>query len=140
MKRRARLWNLFLVIAAIWILASQTVYADVDWTVLKQVELAAEPLDIAPSVDGKLIYILSPGEVLIYSIAQNQVIDKIPVDKSFDKMSFSEKNSALILSGSSSKTLKLIRVEQRHDIEVSGRPFKGPANALVTIAVFDDYQ
>jgi hypothetical protein len=46
----------------------------------------------------------------------------------------------LILTSSFSKTLKIFQVDTIHEIALSGLAFKGPADAAVTIAVFDDYQ
>jgi hypothetical protein len=62
------------------------------------------------------------------------------VDKKFDRITYSGKSNTLVLTSSSSERLNIIRVDQIYDIDISGLPFKGPAGAPVTIAVFDDYQ
>jgi hypothetical protein len=119
---------------------SQVGHADVDWTLIKHIDLPAQPLDIAPSEDGKLIFILVQGEILVYSISEDKVSSRIPVDKDIDRVTYSERNKALILSGGSSKTLKMIRVDEIYNIDISGLPVKGSPDAPVTITVFDDYQ
>jgi len=50
------------------------------------------------------------------------------------------KTNTLILASSSTGALKIIQADQRYEISLSGLPFKGPVDAPVTIAVFDDYQ
>jgi len=141
MKRRVfRVLGIFLIILTSWVSASQIVHADVDWAIIKQINLGAKPLDIAASGDGKSIFILVPGEILIYSISEDRVTNRIPIDKDFDRITHSEKTNTLILTSSSSKRLKIIQGEPIHKIDLSGLPFKGPADAPVTVAVFDDYQ
>jgi len=132
MKRRVfRVLGIFLIILTSWVSASQIVHADVDWAIIKQINLSG---------DGKSIFILVPGEILIYSISEDRVTNRIPIDKDFDRITHSEKTNTLILTSSSSKRLKIIQGEPIHKIDLSGLPFKGPADAAVTVAVFDDYQ
>jgi len=141
MKERGfRVLGVFLIILTSWVSASQIVHADVDWTIIEQINLNAQPLDIAVSVDGKFIFILTPGEILVYSIYEDKVTNRIPVDIGFDRIAYSEKNNTLILTSSSLKKLRIIQGDQVHKLDLSGLPFKGPADAAVTIAVFDDYQ
>lgn len=140
MKKAARESSIFLIVIISWVLVAQIVHADVDWTLIKQKNLVAQPLDIATSADGKLIFILAPGEILVYSIAEDKVTNRISIDKNFDRLTYAGKNNVLILTSSFSKTLKIFQVDMIHEIALSGLAFKGPADAAVTIAVFDDYQ
>jgi len=135
-----RIFGIFLIILASWVSTPQIVHADVDWSIIKQIELSGKPLDIAASGDGKWIFILVPGEILVYSISEDKITNRIPIDKDFDRITHSEKTNSLILTSSSSKRLKIIQGEPIHKIDLSGLPFKGPADAPVTVAVFDDYQ
>ncbi len=118
----------------------QLAYADVHWTTKKQLDLESTPLDISTSADGQMIFILAPGEVLVYSPSEDKVMKRIPIDEAFDRLTHSEKDNTLILTNSSGKTLRIIQLEMIYEISVSGLPFKGPENAPVTIAVFNDYQ
>ncbi len=114
--------------------------AEVDWDVKKELRLDAEPLDVSPSDDGQYIFILVPGEILIYSKLENKTTDRIPVNSSFDKMKYSAKDRSLILTSRSEKMLKIFQVEIRKEINISKLAVKGPEDASVTIAVFSDYQ
>jgi len=80
------------------------------------------------------------GELIIYSSKNDQIIDRSALDNTYDKITYSEKNKTLILTSNASKSLKIIHVEQVYDISLSELPFKGPIDAPVTLAVFDDYQ
>ena len=140
MKKSCRELGIFFLVLVIWLLAPKFVYSEIDWTLKKQIDLNVEPLDIATSTDGKFIFVLAIGEVLVYSIAEGKIANRIPIDKDFDRVTYAGKNNVLILTSSSSKTLKIIQVDFLFDIALTGLPFKGPENAAVTIAVFNDYQ
>ena len=119
---------------------SQNVHAGVEWTVTKQVNLDAEPLDVASSPDGNLIFILVPGEVLVYEISKSKITNHIPVDEVFNRLRYAARTDTLVLTSSSTRILKIIKLEWIYSISVSGLPFRGPADAPVTVAVFSDYQ
>ncbi len=140
MKKAARNFGVFLFVIISWVSVPQFDYAEIDMTVIKQTNLDVQPLDIATSVDGKLIFVLTRGEILIYSIDEDKVTERISIDKAFDRVTYAGKNNILILTSSTSKTLKIIQVDFIYNIVLDGLPFKGPADAVITIAVFDDYQ
>lgn len=140
MKKAARKFGIFLFVIIGWVSVPQFIYAEIDLTLIKQTNLDVQPLDIATSVDGKSIFVLTRGEILIYSIDENKVTERISIDKAFDRVTSAGKNNILILTSSTSKTLKIIQVDFIYNIVLDGLPFKGPADAVVTIAVFDDYQ
>ena len=138
--RKWLILGIFLGITVSWICVPHLFPADVDWTIKKQLNLEASPLDISASVDGRWIFILVPWEILVYSVSEDKVVNRIPVDKAFDKLTHSARSNTLVLSSRSEKTLKIIQLELIHKIDISGLPFKGPENAPVTMAVFGDYQ
>ncbi len=134
--------NILLVAVIVLLILPQFVFAEVEWTLKKQLTVEAAPLDTALSTDGQTAYILTPGEITVYSIAEDKVLSKIPVDKSFDRISNSSQANAntLMLSSSTTKTIRLISVEVLQKFDLSGLAFKGPESAPVTIAIFSDYQ
>jgi hypothetical protein len=138
--RKWLILGIFLGITVSWICVPHLFPADVDWTIKKQLNLEVPPLDISASVDGRWIFILVPREILVYSVSEDKVVNQIPVDKAFDKLTHSARSNTLVLSSQSEKTLKIIQLELIHKIDISGLPFKGPENAPVTMAVFGDYQ
>jgi len=136
----SRRLGIFLLVVISCVTVPQFIYAGIDMTLIKQTNLDVRPLDIAASVDGKMIYVLARGEILVYSIDEGKVSNRISIDKDFDKLTYAAKDNVLILTSSSSKTLKIIQVDFIYNIAIDGLPFKGPSDAAVTIAVFDDYQ
>jgi len=140
MKKFTRKFGIFLFVIISWVSVPQFVCAEIDLTLIKQTNLDVQPLDVATSTDGETIYVLARGEILVYSIDEDKVSNRIPIDKDFDKLTYAAKDNVLILTSSSSKTLKIIQVDFIYNITIDGLPFKGPSDAAVTIAVFDDYQ
>jgi hypothetical protein len=125
-----------LVIAANGLAATVGVEA----TMVKQLTIDKPPLDVETSTDGKLMFVLVPGEVLIYSDLGGQPINRIAVDNSFDSMAFAEKLDLLILSSNSNQKVDMVRIDLISKVITDGSPYRGKADAPVTIAVFDDYQ
>lgn len=140
MKKFTRKFGILLFVIISWVSVPQFVCAEIDLTLIKQTNLDVQPLDVATSTDGETIYVLARGEILVYSIDEDKVSNRIPIDKDFDKLTYAAKDNVLILTSSSSKTLKIIQVDFIYNITIDGLPFKGPSDAAVTIAVFDDYQ
>jgi hypothetical protein len=118
MRKAARRLIIFLFVIVSWLSVSQFIYAEIDLTLIKQTNLDVQPLDIATSADGEMIYVLARGEILIYSIDEGKVSNRIPIDKDFDKLTYAAKDNVLILTSSSSKTLKIIQVDFIYKIAI----------------------
>jgi hypothetical protein len=123
-----------------WISTPPVLAADLELTERKQLNLDVSPLDIAASADGQWLFILTPGEIIVYSAFEDKISKGIPIDKGFDRLTYSARNNSLILSSRSEKAVKIIQLELIHQFDISGLPLKGPENAPVTVAVFGDYQ
>ena len=102
--------------------------------------LSGEVLDLAVSTDGRWTYVLTKaGEVAIYGIS-GDLIQTLKVGKGFDTIEYSPAGNRLLLSGSGKRELKILTLSMLYELDYRGSPFKGPANAKVTVAVFDDFQ
>ena len=137
--RTAMKW-LFIAAALALLIGTQPAYAKVDLTPLEQTNLGVRPLDVAASPDRKLVFVLARGEVLVYSIPEKKVTNRIPLAGDFDRLTYSREADTLILTSTTSGALKTVKVQPVFQIDISNHPFKGPADAPVTLVVFDDYQ
>ena len=140
MKKHTMVFGIFLLFVAQCLFSFIDAHGNTEIEASKQLDLEGKPLDIGASLDGEKLFILVEGKVLIYSIAQGEILDSIPVAKEFDRLSVPGKENVIALSSSSGKRVEIIRYKTLHKIDISGLPFKGPENAPVTIAVFSDYQ
>jgi hypothetical protein len=140
MKRTVILLVFGFLFVAGWAFFPGVVQADLEWKVVKDLDLKTTPLDVASSADGKWLFILTPGEILVFSLPEGKITDRIPVDKDFDRIASLPRADMVTISSSAKKTLQIILLEAVYKIDVTGLPFKGPSDAAVTIIVFDDYQ
>ena len=140
MNKTAFLLFLAFLFVAGGILLPKIVQAEVEWRIIKDLKLETAPLDITLSIDGKSLFILTPGEILIFSISDGTISERIPVDKDFDRIAPLPRPGFFTITSSTKKTLQVILFETIYKIDLTDLPFRGPKDALVTVAVFDDYQ
>jgi len=113
---------------------------NVEMNVYKTLQLVETPIDVAVSPDGMRIFVLTDrGEIVVYSSAAN-IEAKIDVGQYVDQIKLGPRGDSLILKSSKNKTVQIVSVDFVQKINTSGSPFKGPENAPVVIAVFDDFQ
>ena len=138
MKKLLQVLSIFLILVGFFV--PQAITTDIEWTIRKELDLKAPTLDISQSPDGRWLLILTPGEILVYSTQEDKVINRIPVDKAFDRMVYSPLRNTLILSSRSGNIVKIFQLEAVHKFDLSGLPFKGPEPSPITLVVFGDYQ
>jgi len=115
-------------------------HADVEWSVQRKIEMDTQPVDIAISPDGKRIFVLNDkGEILVYS-RRGKLEDRIALEKDFDQIKVAPRGNILYLKSRKSKAIEIVELDFVQNINITGSPFKGPADAPVVIAVFDDFQ
>lgn len=106
----------------------------------KKVALSDEALDLAVSSDGRWTFVLTKGGgVAIYG-ASGDFVQILKVGKGFDTIEYSPAGNRLLLGGSGKQELKILTLSMLYELDYRGSPFKGPADAPVTIAAFDDFQ
>ena len=98
------------------------------------------PIDVAFSPDGRKLFVLTDrGSILVYT-SGNTPTDKIEVGSHVDQIKVGPKGDVLVLSSRQKKTIQIVQLDFIQSINISGSPFKGPEDAAVVIAVFDDFQ
>jgi hypothetical protein len=113
---------------------------NVEWNVYKTLQLDATPIDVAVTPDGRRIFVLTAhGEIVVYSSRMN-VEAKIDVGKQVDRLKLLAGGEALVLSSAEDKTVQIVTLDFIQKITTDGAPFKGPEDATVVVAVFDDFQ
>jgi protein-disulfide isomerase len=115
-------------------------YAKVEVTIPRTLNLEDKPVDTAMSASGKYLFVLTDnGKVLIYTM-DGKLNDTISVDKSIDSIKAGPTEEILYLISSKRKTVQLAVLDFVQEINISGSPFKGAADAPVTIVLFTDFQ
>jgi hypothetical protein len=137
-KKTAIMLGIALVVIVSLLHVPSVIPDNVELTISGQLDLKAPPLDICASADGKWLYILSEGEVAIYSFLDDTLVDRISIDKAFDRMIYLQENNSLVVTSRSGNTVQIIQLELV--FATSGLPYKGSERAPVTVAVFSSYQ
>ena len=140
MKRHSLILGIVLTVIVSLLYAPSVIPADIEWTISEQLNLKTPTLDICASADGKWLYILSEGEVAVYSFAKGKIVNRIAIDKAFDRMIYLREKNALVVTSRSGNQLQIIQLETVYAFDTSGLPYRGPKRAPVTMVVFSDYQ
>jgi len=140
MKKRPIVFGIVFAVFMGVLSASSVMPANVEWQISGQLDLKAPPVDICASADGKWLYILSAGEIVVYSFADEKIVNRIAVDTAFDRMIYVKEKNALIVTSRSGNQVRIIQLEEVHTFSYSGLPYQGPKDAPVVVAVFSDYQ
>ncbi len=115
-------------------------FAQTEWDTKKTFNLKTTPLDVASSPRGSMVFVLNDkGEVMIHS-ADGTLKDTIIVGSHIDGIKAGSREDELFIISKKQKSIQRIAISFLYDIDVSGSPFKGPVDAPVIIAVYDDYQ
>jgi len=123
------------------VMAFQTIgLAEVDWSVLRTLNLEEPPLDVAFAGNRNHIYVLNnKGQILILNPG-GSLLDKIEVGADIDRMQLIQGSDVLFLTSSKNKTIQIVQLDFVQNINISGSPYMGPDNAPVVIAVFSEFQ
>ena len=89
--KRKSVWQItirsILLILTSWSLVSQTFSQDIDWRLTKDISLNDPPNDVVTSFDGSYIFILTAKAGLVYARSVDKIVNRIPVNNAFDKLS-----------------------------------------------------
>jgi hypothetical protein len=130
----------FPVIVVILLCFAITAVAKTDWQVRQEFKLEQAPIDLLVSSKNKWIYILTGnGQILIYT-TRGQLKDTINVGPDVDHIKAGPRDDMLFLLSGEDKTVRAITIDFTEEITTQGSPARGPADAPVTIAVFNDFQ
>ncbi len=127
-----------LMVILVLLLSSSLLLANsVEVRMLRSVSLNATPVQTV--FDGQRIYVLTDkGEVQLYSPNGDPVgsFDAGPETTGITVQG----NNRLVLEMGAQKQLLLVEVEPVVQISTEGAPSMGPANAAVSIVIFDDFE
>jgi hypothetical protein len=137
MKRSSAIILLSLTILLVW---SPPSMATVELNVAMTLKLTEVPRDTVMSLNGRWIYILTEkGEIQIYT-SSGRLKDTIAVDKHVESIEVGPREDVLLLTSGKEKTVQIITLDLIQEINISGSPFKGNAEAPVVVATFSDFE
>ena len=132
--------NISILLIALIFCFSGLVMAEVEMGQSKTFKLDAKPIDMTSSADGKYTFVLAEGGKVFILDGSGTLKDTLTVSESVMSIGTSPKGDFLLLADSKENTLEVVKISFVVDIDITGLPFKGPADAPVVVAVFSDYQ
>jgi hypothetical protein len=106
----------------------------------REISLPGKAVDLAVAADGTFTFVLTDhGEVAVYDAAGTR-IQTMNVGSGYERLDYDSNGNRLVLGGSGQQELKVITLVMRYDIDTEASPYRGPQDAPVTIAVFNDFQ
>jgi hypothetical protein len=114
--------------------------AKVEVSAQRTLELERTPLDVAISLNGKWIFVLTDQQKILVFSVDGKLNDEIPVDKSVDGIRVEGRGDVIFLTSRSNRTVQMLTLDFIHEISEAGRPFKGRNDAPVVVAVFSEFQ
>jgi protein-disulfide isomerase len=112
----------------------------IEWKVQANWQVAGTPLDMVHSLDHKLVFILSTDKnVLVYD-RDGKLQGKIPVGENVTNIDIAPQGESLYLIDSKANSFTSVALSYVVDIDITGAPFKGKADAPVVITLFTDFE
>ena len=112
----------------------------VEWKVQQSWPLPSKPLSMVHSLDGKYLDVLNDKQQVQIFTTQGQLQGAIPVEKGVSQIDIAPQVELLYLIDGSAQTFTTVAVSFVADIDINGAPFKGTADAPVTLSLFTDFE
>ncbi|KJR98920.1 MAG: membrane protein [Desulfobulbaceae bacterium BRH_c16a] len=112
----------------------------IEWNMQQNWPTSGKYLDMVHSLDGKYVYMLNDKQQVQVYNNQGQLQGSIPVEEGVTNIDIAPQGELLYLVNNAKQTFSSIAVSFVIDIDTTGAPFKGPADAPVTIALFTDFE
>lgn len=134
--------SIILVLAAAVALgpAAPPARAAADWEVTRSLTTGARPIDVATSVDGRSVFVLTDDGVLSVFTPDGALTETFQLAKDAERIAVAPDGERVYVTFRQAKRVDVVQIDYVRDIHLTGAPVKGPAQAPVTIAVFSDFQ
>jgi len=112
----------------------------IEWQLQQSWPTSAKTIDMAHSLDGKFTFILNDQQQVQVFNKQGQLQGNIPVEKGVSAIDIAPRGEALYLVNTDKQTFSSIAVSFVVNVDITGSPFKGPADAPIVVSVFSDFE
>lgn len=112
----------------------------VEWKIQQTWPIAGKTLAMVNSLDGKFVFLLSDKQQVQVFNTQGQLQGSIPVDDGVSAIDISPQGELLYLINNTKQSFSSVAISFVVDIDTTGAPFKGPADAPVTMTLFTDFE
>jgi hypothetical protein len=115
-------------------------FAAVEISEQKTLDLEKSPLDVAVSLNGKWIFVLTDQQKILIFSSDGALNDEIPVDARVDGIQVGGREDIIYLTSRSQTKIQILKLDFIYKINVLGSAFKGKREAPVVIAIFSEFE
>lgn len=112
----------------------------VEWQQLYQWPINGKTIDMVHSLDGKTVFLLNDNNQIQVFTASGKLMGTIPVAEGVSSIDIAPQGEILYLTDSENNSFTAMSISFVEDIDTAGSPFRGPADAPVTVAIFSDFE
>ncbi|MFH0784113.1 MAG: thioredoxin domain-containing protein [Pseudomonadota bacterium] len=112
----------------------------VEWKTMQTWPTPGKTLSMVNSLDGKYVFLLNDKQQVEIFNNQGQLQGSIPVEAGVTSIDIAPQGETLYLINSTTQFFTSVAISFVVDVDITGSPFKGPADAPVTIALFTDFE
>lgn len=112
----------------------------IEWNLMQNWPIAGKTLDMAHSLDGKFVYILSDKQTVQVFNNEGQLQGSIPVEDGVSSIDVSPQGDTLYLVNNKTQSFSSMAVSFTVEVDITGSPVRGPVDAPIAIALFTDFE
>ena len=116
------------------------VSGDLNWTVQANWSLPAKPLDLVHSLDNKKVFILTADSKVHIFAADGRKLGEMPVEADTVAIDIAPRGEMLYLINGRTNSFTAMDIGLSQQIDITGAPVRGKADAPVTLVVFSDFE
>jgi DNA-binding beta-propeller fold protein YncE len=114
--------------------------AAAEWEVVRSLNTGTRPLDVAVSMDGRSVFVLTEDGVLSIYTPDGALTETFQLAKDAERIAIAPDGERVYVTSRQGKRVDVVQLDFVREIALAGSPAKGPERAPVTIAVFSDFQ
>ena len=111
-----------------------------NWTVQANWSLPAKPLDLVHSLDNKKVFILTADSKVLIFAADGRKLGEMPVEADTVAIDIAPRGEMLYLINGRTNSFTAMDIGFSQQIDITGAPVRGKADAPVTLVVFSDFE
>ena len=116
------------------------VSGDLNWTVQANWSLPAKPLDLVHSLDNKKVFILTADSKVHIFAADGRKLGEMRVEADTVAIDIAPRGEMLYLINGRTNSFTAMDIGFSQQIDITGAPVRGKADAPVTLVVFSDFE
>ncbi len=121
-------------------LQKNNISGDLNWSIQTTWTVPAKPLDIVQSLDNKKVFILGADSKVYIFAPEGKMLGNLPVDPNISAIDIAPRGETIYLVNNKVNSYTAIDISFNQNIDITGAPVLGKADAPVTLIIFSDFE